>query len=586
MAKCCWLAALSLLMLLVAAFGEDGNHVVSLGPAEKQVAPKGVTGIDQVRQLLQRVGKGAEVHRRLVSLGESLAAAQSNLPQIHAFADKLMKGFMSDATGASATQSRTSAQFDALVASIARQLQNGDSNKVAMLSNLVKEAVQAEVLRKGGRSGEVEDMEIPTDDKDEDPEAGSKMEQDAADKVDQQVSGEMSRRQRLRSAARTLEIQKAKDRESEAQAKVDQLTKEEEDQKQKVAQFTIEEEKLREEASKAHSAAKSRDIASKIAREETNTAMKLAKQVAEEEQRVNQIKVEARDSLMATLQKDHDAKQAQQSMLTAEEALETVKESKIALDRAADATMDKIHKKLAKEIKKVEEANEEKETAARKLKRAEAMVADATDPDEKAEADTRLAAAEAKMGQTKAQAEMDTKAQKTATTLAGTKKKTQALQVAATEAHLKSADLNSNNMKLASEKADKDAEEAQQHASKMSIESTAEMGKLRELREQAQEAAQKSMEAKRMESPTVANEVATKKAIAVASTNFVKRQAAAKVLMIQKKKKAALEELSVIRVVAARLAAESPANQEGDETQEAEEAPDKVEPIGSPDQTH
>jgi hypothetical protein len=273
-------------------------------------------------------------------------------------------------------------------------------------------------------------------------------------------------------------------------------------------------------------------------------------------------------------------------MLTAEEALETAKESKIALDRAADATMDKIHKKLAKEIKKVEEANEEKETAARKLKRAEAMVADATDPDEKAEADTRLAAAEAKMGQTKAQAEMDTKAQKTATTLAGTKKKTQALQVAATEAHLKSADLNSNNMKLASEKADKDAEEPQQHASKMSIESTAEMGKLRELREQAQEAAQKSMEAKRMESPTVANEVATKKAIAVASTNFVKRQAAAKVLMIQKKKKAALEELSVIRVVAARLAAESPANQEGDETEEAEEAPDKVEPIGSPDQTH
>jgi hypothetical protein len=580
------LAALSLLMLLVAAFGEDGNHVVSLGPAERQVAPKGVTGIDQVRQLLQRVGKGAEVHRRLVSLGESLAAAQSNLPQIHAFADKLMKGFMSDATGASATQSRTSAQFDALVASIARQLQNGDSNKVAMLSNLVKEAVQAEVLRKGGRSGEVEDMEIPTDDKDEDPEAGSKMEQDAADKVDQQVSGEMSRRQRLRSAARTLEIQKAKDRESEAQAKVDQLTKEEEDQKQKVAQFTIEEEKLREEASKAHSAAKSRDIASKIAREETNTAMKLAKQVAEEEQRVNQIKVEARDSLMATLQKDHDAKQAQQSMLTAEEALETAKESKIALDRAADATMDKIHKKLAKEIKKVEEANEEKETAARKLKRAEAMVADATDPDEKAEADTRLAAAEAKMGQTKAQLEMDTKAQKTATTLAGTKKKTQALQVAATEAHLKSADLSSNNMKLASAKADKDAEEAQQHASKMSIESTAEMGKLRELREQAQEAAQKSMEAKRMESPTVANEVATTKAIAVASTNFVKRQAAAKVLMIQKKKKAALEELSVIRVVAARLAAESPANQEGDETEEAEEAPDKVEPIGSPDQTH
>merc|ERR1712072_1506261 len=113
-----------------------------------------------------------------------------------------------------------------------------------------------------------------------------------------------------------------------------------------------------------------------------------------------------------------------------------------------------------------------------------------------------------------------------------------------------------NDMQLATKKAEQDAADAQQHASKMSITSTAAMEKLKLHRAEAQAAAQKAMEARRMESPTVANEVATKKAIAVASTNFVKRQAAAKVLMIQKKKKAALEELSVIRVVATRLAAE------------------------------
>ena len=53
--------------------------------------------------------------------------------------------------------------------------------------------------------------------------------------MDQQVSKEMSRRQNLRAAARTLEIQKAKDKEKNAQAKVDQLTKDEEEQKKKVA---------------------------------------------------------------------------------------------------------------------------------------------------------------------------------------------------------------------------------------------------------------------------------------------------------------------------------------------------------------
>merc|ERR1711907_285672 len=125
----------------------------------------------------------------------------------------------------------------------------------------------------------------------------------------------------------------------------------------------------------------------------------------------------------------------------------------------------------------------------------------------------------------------------------------------------KSVKLKVNDMHLASQKAEQDAA----------------MEKLKANRAEAQAAAHKALEARRMESPTVANEVATKKAIAVASTNFVKRQAAAKVLMIQKKKKAAMEELSVIRVVAARLAAEGPAD-DADEAAEdagAEDAPAK-----------
>merc|ERR1719506_2951018 len=571
---------LSAIVLSIMLVGHT-QEVEELGNKDAPLAQHAPGGIDGIRQLLRTVRKSPETRHKLVSLGDSLATAETNLPQIHAFAHKLMKNFMSDATSASSTGSRTGTQFDALVASIARQLQNGDENKIAMLQGLVKEAVQAEVLRKGGRSGEVEDMEIP-DEAAGTEDTSDKMDKEAADNVDQQVSKEMSRRQNLRAAARTLEIQKAKDKEKNAQAKVDQLTKDEEEQKKKVAQFTLEEEKLREEAAQAHAAATSRDLSAKIAREASNEATRQAKRVTEEEAEVDKIKVEARESLTTTMQKDHQAKEAQQNMVTSEEQLETAHDSTDALQKVAQSSMDKIHKRLAKLIVHLNTAKEEQGVAERKLRNAEKAAAEATEPSEKQAAEAGLAAAQAAASQAKAQVEMDEKEKQTATTLAGSKKMKESLSIAAAEANLKSTKLKVNDMQLATKKAEQDAADAQQHASKMSITSTAAMEKLKLHRAEAQAAAQKAMEARRMESPTVANEVATKKAIAVASTNFVKRQAAAKVLMIQKKKKAALEELSVIRVVAARLAAESPANQEGDETQEAEEAPDKVEPIGSP----
>merc|ERR1712072_1232521 len=335
---------LSAIVLSIMLVGHT-QEVEELGNKDAPLAQHAPGGIDGIRQLLRTVRKSPETRHKLASLGESLATAETNLPQIHAFAHKLMKNFMSDATAASSTGSRTGTQFDALVASIARQLQNGDENKIAMLQGLVKEAVQAEVLRKGGRSGEVEDMEIAPEAEDSDnPDDAHKMDQDAADKVDQQVSKEMSRRQSLRAAARTLEIQKANDKEKEAQSKLDDLIKQEEEQKKRVAQFTIEEEKLREEAAQAHAAATSRHLSSKIARDTSNEAMKLAKKVSEEEAEAEKIRTEARDALTATMNKDHEAKQTQENMLTAEESLETAQDSTEALKKVAESSMDKIHR--------------------------------------------------------------------------------------------------------------------------------------------------------------------------------------------------------------------------------------------------
>merc|ERR1712072_675105 len=186
---------LSAIVLSIMLVGHT-QEVEELGNKDAPLAQHAPGGIDGIRQLLRTVRKSPETRHKLASLGESLATAETNLPQIHAFAHKLMKNFMSDATAASSTGSRTGTQFDALVASIARQLQNGDENKIAMLQGLVKEAVQAEVLRKGGRSGEVEDMEIPDEAAGtEDP--SDKMDKEAADNVDQQVSKESHIKYRL-----------------------------------------------------------------------------------------------------------------------------------------------------------------------------------------------------------------------------------------------------------------------------------------------------------------------------------------------------------------------------------------------------
>merc|ERR1711865_933053 len=106
---------------------------------------------------------------KLTALGESLDSMdqQADLPEIKNFAKELMSEFMDDATaGGAGTKSND--RFNALVANIAQKLQSGDigGRGTEMVSNLVKEAVQAQILRKGGRGGEVENMNIPSDGKD------------------------------------------------------------------------------------------------------------------------------------------------------------------------------------------------------------------------------------------------------------------------------------------------------------------------------------------------------------------------------------------------------------------------------------
>jgi len=502
---------------------------------------------------------------------------QATLPEIKNFAKELMSEFMDDATaGGAGTQSND--KFNALVANIAQKLRNGDigGRGTEMVSKLVKEAVQAQILRSGGRGGEVENMEIPSGDDEEGGKSSEQMEQEASQHVDEQVSGEFARRKQMRDAARTLEVQKAKERESEAQAKVDQLTKDEEDERKKVAKLAIDEETLREEAAHAHNAAASPKMARKMASEQADIAMKLAQEVSAAEDKLHAIQQTARKSLAATLVKDRDAKMAQQALITSQDALESAKGGEKAIKLSAESTEAKIHKQLAKEIVKLEDATSERERAQRGVSRAEKKVDRAETPEDKEDAETKLVAATSALTQAKQQEEMDEKAKETATMTAGSKKMTSSLGVATASAQVKGAEAQLNTDENRATQTESKAADAQKQASVVSIENGAATAQLREVQARAEAAAQKAAETKRMQSPAVANEVATKKAIAVASTNFVKRQAAAKVLLIQKKKKEALEELEVIRVVAARLAAETPTKQGS--PQASEEDGDDSEP--------
>merc|ERR1711865_715424 len=359
---------------------------------------------------------------------------------------------------------------------------------------------------------------------------------------------------------------------SEAQDKVDQLGRDEEDERKKVAKLAIDEETLREEAAHAHNAAASPKMARKMASEQADIAMKLAQEVSAAENKLNSIQQTARKTLAGTLVQDRNAKMAQQALISSHEALESAQGAEKAVILATKNTEHKYTRLLRGKILKVEDATAEKERAQRTVARAEKSVDRAETPQDREDAEVKLAAASAALTQATQQEEMDAKARDTATVVAGQKKMTASLAVASNRAQVQGAEAQVNTDGNRATNTEAKAAEAQKQASVVAIESNAASAQLREVQARAEAAAQKAAETKRMQSPAVANEVATKKAIAVASTNFVKRQAAAQVLLLQKKRKEAMEELEVIRVVAARLAAETLTNgvaQEPDDTSSA-----------------
>merc|ERR1711964_228888 len=141
--------------------------------------------------------------------------------------------------------------------------------------------------------------------------------------------------------------------------------------------------------------------------------------------------------------------------------------------------------------------------------------------------------------------------------VAGMKRQNAAISVANADAAVMSIKGRAAGATIKAKQADANAARVQDAATKLALKGSKQARTLDRLRAKERKAKREFAEARRLTSPTVAKEVATKKAIAVVSTEFVKRQAAAKALSLAKQKKAATEELKIIEVVAAKIKAKA-----------------------------
>jgi hypothetical protein len=576
-----------LLAAVVTCWQDDGEGTEQLdnidhesGVSPLQDSPA-TSDVEWVKSALSRLSDSAATTARMKQLGESLGAkneasvmGDTVKDEVSKYAKELHEQFLEDATG---VNKQGEAKFDALVASVSAQIKRAGPDESVVLAGLIKQAVQSEVLKRAGApgkdGGDAADSDVPSLANGAAASAESvadmaKLHDQAEERLDKEVAGEVKRREEEAAASRVLEIQKAQERLATAKAKVAKLEADEESQHKQVAKLSAEEEKLREEASEAHAAASARQVADIVAKKKADKAYKLAQLVIAAQEKVDKLKDSAKVVLQSTMAADKEEKIAREATNTFKEQLEASKLAKEAIEASTKSAVDKVHTDLAGDIAEKNEAKdaitraEADEDSARK---AEML---ATTPAEQHRAESALVAAK----EAKSRAELALRTSESLTDsavkVAGLKKKNAAMKQASAEAAMMSTKGQLESAKIKAAQAADTADKDQAAATKLALEGTAQAAALDDLRRKATEAAREAAEARRMTSPTVAKEVATKKAIAVASTEFVKRQAAAKALELSKRKKVALQELQVIEAVTAKIKAEASSDSEKEENDE------------------
>merc|ERR1711998_572884 len=531
-----------LLAAVVTCWQDDGEGTEQLdnidhesGVSPLQDSPA-TSDVEWVKSALTRLSDSAATTARMKQLGESLGAkneasvmGDTVKDEVSKYAKELHEQFLEDATG---VNKQGEAKFEALVASISAQIKRAGPDESVVLAGLIKQAVQSEVLKRAGApgkdGGDAADSDVPSLANGAAASAESvadmaKLHDQAEERLDKEVAGEVKRREEEAAASRVLELQKAQERLATAKAKVAKLEADEESQHKQVAKLSAEEDKLKDSAKVALQSTMAADKEEKIAREATNTF---------------------------------------------KEQLEASKLAKEAIEASTKSAVDKVHTDLAGDMAEKNEAKdaitraEADEDSARK---AEML---ATTPAEQHRAESALVAAK----EAKSRAELALRTSESLTgsavKVAGLKKKNAAMKQASAEAAMMSTKGQLESAKIKAAQAADTADKDQAAATKLALEGTAQAAALDDLRRKATEAAREAAEARRMTSPTVAKEVATKKAIAVASTEFVKRQAAAKALELSKRKKVALQELQVIEAVTAKIKAEASSDSEKEENDE------------------
>jgi len=237
--------------------------------------------------------------------------------------------------------------------------------------------------------------------------------------------------------------------------------------------------------------------------------------------------------------------------------VDTSEAAQKALAQASKGAVRGLHKKLAVDISEKNDAKSALNKAEGQIEAAKKAQIEAENPASREKAKVFLVTAQAAAKHAKTSLRVAETNSDAAVKVAGMKRKNAAISVANADAAVMSIKGRAAGATIKAKQADANAARVQDAATKLALKGSKQARTLDRLRAKERKAKREFAEARRLTSPTVAKEVATKKAIAVVSTEFVKRQAAAKALSLAKQKKAATEELKIIEVVAAKIKAKA-----------------------------
>lgn len=227
-----------------------------------------------------------------------------------------------------------------------------------------------------------------------------------------------------------LEIQKAEERRRAAQQKVNKLSLAEAAEHKKVVRLAREEEKLREEASEAHAAASSIQVARILAKKKSDKAFAANRKVIAAKAEATSLAEASKVAMQKTLHADSAAKIAQATVETLTTQVDTSLAAQKAVKQASKSAVHGIHKKLAVDIAEKNDAKDSLQNAEGRIEAAKKAQIEAETPARREKAKVALVTAQAAAKHAKTSLQVAETNSDAAVKVAGMKRKNAAISVA------------------------------------------------------------------------------------------------------------------------------------------------------------